>query len=278
MPLASVVAAFFLLYWRVLLHLARNWANDPNYSHGFLVLPIAAYLVWDRRSQLAAIDRRPSAVGFLIVVGSLIVFIVGTAGVEFTIMRLSAVGVVAGIVLFLAGWQWLRALLFPLAFTLLMIPLPPVVFDRIALPLQLLASRFGVAVLQLFQIPVLREGNVIVLSHATLEVAEACSGLRSLVSLFALAVLCAYFSDPRTGRRILIVLSSVPIAIIANGVRVAGTGIAAQYVGAAAAEGFFHTFAGAVIFIASATMLMTVAGVLKTVTPAAAGRPGALVS
>jgi exosortase A len=272
LSLVAVAAAFLLLYGRVFLHLARNWANDANYSHGFLVLPIALYLVWERRNRLRAIERRPAAAGLLLVIGNLIVFMAGTAAVEFTMMRLSAIGVVAGIVLFLAGWQWLRVLLLPLAFTLLMIPVPPIVFDRIALPLQLLASRFGVAVLQLLQIPVLREGNVIELAHAKLEVAEACSGIRSLVSLFTLAVLYGYFSDTRAGRRILIALSSIPIAIVANGVRVAGTGIAAQYAGATAAEGFFHTFAGAMIFIASAAMLLTVAGVLRTLTPAAVRR------
>jgi exosortase len=272
MPPAGLVAVFLLLYGRVLIDLAANWVNDANYSHGFLVLPVVAYLVWERRSHLAAIERRPMALGLLLVVVSLIVFMIGTAGVEFTMMRLSAIGVVAGIVLFLAGWRWLRVLLFPLAFCLLMIPVPPIVFDQVALPLQLLASRFGVAVLQLFHIPVLREGNVIVLSHATLEVAEACSGIRSLVSLFAVAVLYGYFSDPRTGPRILIALSSIPIAIIANGVRVAGTGLAAQYFGPAAAEGFFHTFAGVVIFTASAMMLMTVAGVLRTFAPPAVSR------
>jgi exosortase len=268
-----LIGAFLLLYGRVLYDLSRNWIRDENYSHGFLVLPVVAYLIWNRREQLAATERHPVNGGLLIVAGSLIVLLIGTAGVEFFSMRLSAIGVAAGAVLYVAGWRWLRVLLFPLAFALLMIPLPAIIFYQIAFPLQLLATRFGVAVLQLTQIPVLREGNIIVLSHTTLEVAEACSGIRSLVSLFTLAVLYGYFSDPRLGRRVLIAVLSVPIAIVANGVRVAGTGIAAHYVGPAAATGFLHTSSGMVVFAVSLAILMGLAGILRTL-----DSPAAIVS
>ena len=274
LPVACLIGASLLLYGWVLLDLSRNWIRDETYSHGFLVLPVVAYLIWKRRGQLASTERRPVNGGLLIVVGSLIMLLVGTAGVEFFLMRTSAVGVAVGAVLFVAGWRWLRILLFPLAFALLMIPLPAIVFYQIAFPLQLLATRFGVAVLQLAAVPVLREGNVIVLAHATLEVAEACSGIHSLVSLFALAVLFGYLADLRLGRRLLIALLSIPIAIIANGARVAGTGIAAHYVGAAAASGFLHAFSGVVVFAASFAMLMGLAGIMRAIDPPAAiGRP-----
>jgi exosortase len=263
LPLACLVAAFLLLYGRVLFELAGTWATDANYSHGFLVLPIVAYLVWERRGRLAATKRRPANAGLLIVAVSLIVLLAGTAGVEFFLMRISSIGVAAGIVLFVAGWSWLRVLLLPFAVSLLMIPVPPVVFYQVAFPLQLLATRFGVAILDLARIPVLREGNVIDLAHTKLEVTEACSGIRSLLSLFALAVVYGYFATPRRGPRLLIALSSVPIAIVSNGLRIAGTGIAAHYVGPAAASGFFHTFSGWAVFMTSFVMLVALANVLK---------------
>jgi exosortase len=262
LAITSMIGALVLLYWPVLTDLVRNWARDENYSHGFLILPATAFLVWQRRARLAAAEPRPTNLGLLLVVVSLVTLLVGTTGVEFFLMRTSAFGVAAGLVLFLAGWQWLKILRFPLAFSLLMIPLPAIVFYQITFPLQLLATRFGVWVLGLAKIPALREGNVIVLAHTTLEVVDACSGIRSLMSLFALAALYGYFATPRTGPRILIMLSSIPIAIVANGLRVAGTGIAAQYVGPDAATGFLHTFSGSVVFVTSFFLLIAVASAL----------------
>jgi exosortase len=272
LTLASLIAAFLLLYGQVLIDLFRTWGTDGNYSHGFLVLPIAAYFVWERRGRLAATERRPVAAGLLVIVGSLIVLLAGTAGVEFFLMRISAIGVAAGIVLFVAGWKWLRVLQLPFLFSLLMIPVPPVVFYQVAFPLQLLATRFGVAVLELARIPVLREGNVIDLAQTTLEVTEACSGIRSLLSLFALALVYGYFATPKPLPRLFIALSSVPIAIVANGLRIAGTGLAAHYVGPAAASGFFHTFSGWAVFMTSFLMLVAFAGVLKMLPSPAVSR------
>jgi exosortase len=261
--IGAAVAAYALLYGRVFHGLYQNWLRDPNYSHGFIILPIAAYLVWQRRDRLAAEPLRPSMAGLAVMAVALTMLLVGTAGIEFFLMRTSAIGLLAGAILFVAGWGWLRILRFPLAFTLLMIPIPAIVFYRIAFPLQLLATRFGVGVLQLADIPVLREGNVIILTQTTLEVAEACSGIRSLVSLFTLAILYGYFSESRPGPRALIALSSIPIAIIMNGLRVAGTGIAAHHIGAAAATGFLHTFSGWLVFVASFGALTAVVAAVR---------------
>jgi exosortase len=248
----------------VFVALVENWQRDENYSHGFLVPPIAAYLVWTRRARLWATERRPAMAGIVIIGVSLAVLLVGTAGVEFFLMRTSLIGVLAGLVVFFAGWLWLRVLFFPLAFLLLMIPLPAIVFYQIAFPLQLLAARFGVTVLEMASIPVLREGNVIVLARTTLEVVEACSGIRSIISLLTLAVLYGYFSASGTGIRAVIALSSVPIAVMANGLRIAGTGIAAHHMGPSAATGFFHTFSSTGVFIVSLLMLFLMTAALKT--------------
>jgi exosortase len=263
LSLVCLVAVFLLLYGRLLFDLSNTWLTNDNYSHGFLILPLVAYFIWERRARLASTERRPTPVGLVLVVCSLIVLLIATAGVEFFLMRTSAIAVVVGIVLFLAGWRWLRVLAFPIGLSLMMIPLPPVLFYQIAFPLQLLATKFGVAILHLTRIPVLREGNVIALAHTTLEVTEACSGIRSLLSLFTLAIVYSYFATPRNDRRIVIALSSIPIAIIANGLRIAGTGIAAQYVGPGAATGFFHAFSGWTVFMTSFAMLVAVGNAFK---------------
>jgi exosortase len=250
------VGAFVALYQHVIAKLVHDWATDDNYSHGFLIVPIAAYLVWERRQALRRIELRPSNLGLLVLAGSLAMLVAGTLGAELFLSRMSMLGVVAGSILFLGGWPAARVLVFPVAFLLLMIPIPAIIFNQIAFPLQLLASQFGTAAMSLASVPVLREGNVLVLSNTTLEVAEACSGIRSLVSLLTLGVLLGYFSDRRTWMRTVLSLATIPIAIFANGLRVAGTGIAAYYIGPEAAEGFFHTFSGWLVFVAALALLV----------------------
>jgi exosortase len=256
---AALGVAFVSLYVRDFMELGRVWLRDDNYSHGVLVVPVIAYLVWSRRARLATLELAPSNVGLLVILASLAALLVGTAGVEFFLMRTSAVGVLAGTIVFVAGWRWLRALLFPLSLTALIIPVPPVLFYQAAFPLQLLATKFGVGALELLQIPVYREGNIITLTHTTLEVTEACSGIRSLVSLFSLAVLYGYFKDGRPAAVVTIAVSSIPIAILANGFRIAGTGIAAHAIDPVVATGFFHSFSGWAVFMTSFVMLMLVA-------------------
>ncbi len=263
LAVAGVVAALAALYFKPFVDLFGIWMVDENVSHSFLLVPVMGYLVWARRQRLAATERRPSLVGLAVVVVSLLGLLLGTAGVEFFVMRTSAIGVIAGSILFLAGWRWLQLLAFPLALSFLVIPIPPVIFYQLTFPLQVMATKFGVAVLQTFDIPVLREGNVIWLAHTTLEVTEACSGIRSLLSLFSLAVLYGYFSESRFILRAAITLSSIPIAILANGIRIAGTGLAAQYIGPETATGFFHAFQGWAMFMVSLVLLMTVGAVVK---------------
>lgn len=263
------VAAFAFLYIDVFRKLVSDWANDDNYSHGFLIVPIAAYLTWERRHKLQAAVREPSVLGLVVIVGSLATLIAGVLGAELFLTRISLVGMTAGTVLFVLGWSHLRVLAFPIACLLLMIPIPAIVFNQIAFPLQLLASQFGEAALNAFSVPVLREGNVMILANTTLEVAEACSGIRSLVSLLTLGILYGYFTDSRAMVRIGIALSTIPIAIVTNGLRVAGTGIAAHYYGPEAAQGFFHEFSGWVVFVlAFALVFLTMRLILLVAPPA----------
>ena len=276
-PAAALAAAlaFFVLYRHVLVKLVHDWYYDDNYSHGFLIVPLALYLAWERRQRLAAAPSRPSLLGLGVVAGSIAVLLAGVLGSELFLTRISMLGTIAGSVLFLSGWQRLRVLVFPILILLLMIPIPAILFNQIAFPLQLLASRVGEVTLSAAEIPVLREGNVLVLANTSLEVAEACSGIRSLVSLLTLGIVFGYFTEQRTWMRVLIALSTVPIAIVANGGRVAGTGIAAHRFGPAAAQGFLHEFSGWMVFVVAFVMMLALQRALAwLVPPAPAAMPG----
>jgi exosortase len=257
------------LYAPVISKLVHDWSHDENYSHGFLIVPLAAWFAWQQRDRLAAAAARPSIIGLLAICGALALVIVGRLGAELFLTRVSLLVIVAGAVLFLHGWHHLRVLTFPILFLLLMVPLPAIVFNQIAFPLQLLASRVGTAGIQACAVPVLREGNVIVLADTSLEVAEACSGIRSLVSLLTLGILYGYFTDPRPWMRTVIALSTIPIAIAANAARVTGTGVLAHYYGVEAATGFFHTFSGWLVFVVAFLLLFVVSRVLERLAPPA---------
>lgn len=259
--------SFALVYWQVVARLVHDWMNDGNYSHGFLIVPLALYFAWERRARLRTLQRRPSAFGLVVVLGSLIVLLAGLMAAELFLTRVSIIGVVAGTILFLYGWPTLGVLALPVLFLLLMIPIPAILLNQVTFPLQLLASQVGEQSLRALDVPVLREGNVIVLANVSLEVAEACSGIRSLISLLTLGIVYGYFVDPRFSVRFIVALSTIPIAIVSNGLRVAGTGIAAHYWGAKVAEGFFHTFSGWLVFVVAFCMLFVVTRLIIRLVP-----------
>jgi len=252
----GLVAAFLYLYAAVLPPLITDWLDDPNYSHGFLVPGLSAYFVWDRRQTLAGLRPQPHWGGLVLLWCGLGMLLLGHLGAELFLMRSSMVVVLTALVWYLLGRHYVHALAFPLAFLLFMIPLPAILLNTITLPLQLLATKVSTFALQLAQLPVYREGNIIYLPHATLEVAEACSGLRSLVSLLALAVVLAYITQRRLSTRWLLVLSAVPIALVANAFRIWATGVLAHWYGTQAAEGFYHTFAGWLVFVVALGLLL----------------------
>jgi exosortase len=270
---AAAVVAFALLYGPVLVRLSQDWLHDDNYSHGVLIIPLAAYFAWERRARLRVLAAAPSSslFGLVVVAGAAALLLGGLLGAELFMTRVSMLAALGGAVLFVYGWPMLRALFFPLAFLILMVPIPAIVFNQIAFPLQLLASRVGEAGLNVFNVPVLREGNVMILANTTLEVAEACSGIRSLVSLLTLGIVLGHFTDPRGGVRWAIALASIPIAIVTNGLRVAGTGIAAHYIGPEAAEGFFHEFSGWLVFIVAFVLVFLTARLIVWLLPNADG-------
>ncbi|HWW75008.1 MAG TPA: exosortase [Pyrinomonadaceae bacterium] len=290
-----IAAAVAFAYWGVLARLGRFWWEDENYSHGLLIPLVIGYILWVERGRLAAMEKRPRAAwGAALAAAALLMLWVGTAGAELFTQRASLVLLLAGLVVYFWGWRVLRAVAVTLLLLALAVPIPSIIFNKLAFPLQLFASRCAVWAMRLFDIPVLREGNVIELyplGSATtkrLEVVEACSGIRSLMTLVTLAVVFAYFTSPsdeggaggprlrryRALRAILIVLAAVPIAIVTNAARVSGTGVLARYYGTEVADGFFHEFSGWVIYVVAFLLLFAFGWLLDRFNPTRGGGRG----
>src|ERR1051325_1427230 len=282
-----VIAALGFVYASVVVKLGHDWWDDENYSHGLLIPFIIGYILWIERDRMRRTPVRPRLWwGVAAVVCALLAVWAGTAGAELFMQRMSLVLMLAGIVVYFWGFRLLRFALVPLALLVLAIPIPTIIFNKIAFPLQLFASRCAVWAMRLFDIPVLRQGNVIELmplnaaSPKRLEVVEACSGIRSLMTLVTLAVVFAYFTHPKSKdgeggggalralksygfwRSLILVLSAVPIAILTNALRVSGTGVLAHYYGTRVADGFFHSFSGWVVYIAAFLLLFAVGWLL----------------
>ncbi len=248
-----------VVYSHVLGKLILDWQNQDN-SHGFLVPLFAAFLVWEKRRTLRNTIIAPSWSGIALIAMGLIVLILGVFGSELFLSRVSLIILLAGLALCFGGGQLLKELRFALLVLLLAIPIPAIIYNQITFPLQILASKLasGLLTLPIFGVPVLREGNVIELPLMKLEVAEACSGIRSLMSLLTLSVFYGYFMEKSGWRRVALIIASIPIAIAANAMRILGTGLCVQYWDPDKAMGFFHEFSGLVIFMVSLACLFLV--------------------
>lgn len=230
------------------------------------MIPIVSlFFVYLRRKTLSLLSPSSSWTGLVLLVFGIMLLLLGNLATEYFTMRFSILVVLGGIILFLLGRDFFRTLLFPISFLIFMIPIPSILMDRITFPMQLFASKVAVISLYFIGIPVLREGNVMLLANTSLEVAEACSGIRSLMALFALSVVFAYFSQKELWKRIILVLSTFPIAIIANATRVTGTGILAQYYGDKVAQGFFHGFSSLILFALALICLFLIGSILSQV-------------
>jgi exosortase len=267
-PFAIIAVLLVAVYFHIAIKLFVDWYNIPDYSHGFLVPLFAVFLVWDKRKVLSYTPVRQSWSGIPLILFAIVVLILGVYGVELFTSRVSFVIMLAGLVWTLLGRAMLRELRFPLLVLLLAIPFPAIIFNQITFPLQLLASRLASQILPLLGVPVLQEGNVIQLPVMKLEVAEACSGIRSLMSLFTLSVFYGYFLEKTTRRRVLLALASIPIAVTANVARIVGTGLCVQYWDPQKALGFFHEFSGWVMFVISLGCLYVVHRIMRLFSPA----------
>jgi exosortase len=242
-----------------------QWYNDPNYSHGFLIPLISGYLLWQRKDSLRSVVPIPSNIGLAVVIFGLGIYLIGNVAGELFTMKISMLVVLAGTILFARGMEFFKSISFPFLYLLFMIPLPYLLYDSVAFPLKLFVSKVSVEFLSFIGILVMREGNIIHLANTTLEVADACSGIRSIISLLALSTAIAYLTQKGWIKRVILIVLAVPIAVFVNSIRVIVTGILAERYGAEAAEGFFHEFAGLVIFGIAIVMLIASAILLKKI-------------
>lgn len=274
--LAWFSALLIAAYLPVLTLLVWQWSSDENVSHGFFVPLVALYIVWQRRERILAIELKPAWWGLAIMVWGALQAYVGMLGAELFLQRTSFLITLVGLLLVVGGTQLVRALAFPLLLLPFMIPIPAIVFNQITFPLQLFASQVAETVLGWIGIPVLRDGNILELASQRLSVAEACSGIRSLLSLSFLSLVYAYFFDTRVWMRWVLLIATVPIAILANSGRVTLTGIISE-INPELARGFFHSLEGWIIFLIALAMLAGLHVVINRVAKWAAPRRQSVV-
>jgi exosortase len=267
-PIALIVVMLAVLYSKVAVKLVYDWYTIPDYSHGFLVPFFALFLLWDKRKLLSQIPIKQTWTGLPLVLFGVAVLVLGVYGVDLFTARFSFVFLLAGLIWTLFGAAMLRELRFPLLVLVLAIPFPTIIFNQITFPLQLMASSIASSILPMLGVPTLHEGNIIQLPIMKLEVAEACSGIRSLMSLFTLAIFYGYFLERTTTRRVILALASIPIAVAANVARIVGTGLCVQYWDPDKAVGFFHEFSGWVMFVISLGLLYLVHRAMRLISPA----------
>lgn len=243
-----LVASLLALYAPVFGRLIVQWWSDPNYAFGFLVPPFCAWLVFERRHRLRALVVEPRATGLLMIFAALAILLVGKLGSELLLTRLSFLIMLAGLIVVLLGWRWLRALAFPLVFLGFMIPWPTLIYNLATIPLKNIATRTGVGLLAWTGLPILREGNLIILPAAMLDVVAACSGIRSLLALLALATAYGYLLEPSRWRRAILIAAMLPLAVISNAVRIALTIVLTFRFGNAASQGIWHMLTGLQVF------------------------------
>jgi exosortase D (VPLPA-CTERM-specific) len=243
-------------FWDGLSQMWGWWIDSPEYSHGLLIPPVAAFLIWQQKDRLERVPFAGSWWGVALVLLGGAVLIVGQLGTVFTIVQYAYVITLCGLILSFLGWPAFRLIAIALLILLFMIPLPQFVLANLSTKLQLLSSQIGVGVMRLFDISVFVEGNVIDLGGYKLQVAEACSGLRYLFPLMTLGCLMAYFYKGALWKRVLLFLSSIPITVLMNSIRVGVIGVTVEYWGIEMAEGFLHEFQGWMVFMVSTAVML----------------------
>ncbi len=253
------------LYAGILRDLAWQWWDDSNYTHGFLVPIFSGLLIWQRRKQLATLPEKGSWTGLPVLFAGVGALLLGEIGAENFLMRSSLIMILVGLVLFHLGRESFRVLAFPLLFLFFMVPLPATLFYAVAFPLQNLAARNAAWTLDTLGVPVLLDGNIIHLTKQSLGVAEACSGIRSLISLLSVSVGWAALTLSGFCAMAIFVAAVVPITILANAGRVVVTGLIGQWFGVEYAQGFFHTFSSWLVFVFAFLCLLGVHSAIRLV-------------
>jgi len=270
---ALVVALLGYMYADSLVFLFSRWVGTEDYSHGIFVPFISGYLIWQARLRLSHISREKSWLGLAVIALGLMLYVVGELSTLFIVLHFSLWMVIVGLAITLLGIRGAKVIAFPLGYLLTAIPLPTFINANLSSQLQLWSSSLGVGCLQLVGVMAFREGNVIDLGPVQLQVVEACSGIRYLLPLTSLALLCAYLFKDRMWKRVVLVLSAIPISILINGFRIGMIGVLVELYGKGAAEGFYHLFEGWVIFMVSLGLLILEMGLLGRVGASRAGKP-----
>jgi exosortase len=256
--MGAVLSGVLVLYFPFLKTLVADWGVNEDYSHGYFIPFLSAYFIYTMREELSELQVQPSIWGLLLISLGFAQLLIGKVGSEYFLQRTSFILVILGVILFFLGWEFFKKLLFPILYLLFMVPLPAIIWNKIAFPMQLFASAITENVVYAIGIPIYREGNVLHLAETTLEVVAACSGLRSLMTMFALSGALAFLSILTTSRKWILFISAAPIAIVANILRLSGTALLASQFGSEVAHGFLHDFSGIVVFVIGLLMLMGV--------------------
>lgn len=262
-PISIITILLIVLYNSVASELLHDWQNNPDYSHGYFIPFIAGYMAWSRRKGLKNAIWKPNNWGIVIFLLGIIQLILGVIGAEHFLQSTSLIIVMLGITLFLGGFKVTRILLVPILFLLFMIPLPAIIWNDFAFSLRLFASKIAVNSMHLIGMPVLREGNIIFLPGASLEVVDACSGIRSLISLLAMSALFAFVVNQRIWKKWVLFMAAVPIAIASNIIRLIVTVALTQVYGKKAAIGVTHTYSGIATFFFGLLLLLLVSKLLS---------------
>jgi exosortase len=272
---ALIVGILTMLYWEIVWEMMLDWWTDPNYSHGFLVPVFSIYLVYRQRKDIMATPMCGAWLGLPLLLAGLCVLILGHLGAENFLMRSSLLITLAGLIMLHLGPVILHKLSFPLMYLVFMLPLPAIILNSVTFPLQGAAVGAADAAFYALGIPCFLEGNIIHLAGLSLGVTEACSGIRSLISLLALAVAWAYLVLEGWWSRFAVIVAAVIIAIAANSLRVIATGIIALRFGLEYAEGFYHSFSGWLVFLVASLCLFGLGGMVHYLRRTKGGDPGA---
>jgi len=262
----TYLISLFIIYFDSYKTMLKWWKRE-DYNYCYLVPFVVVYLLWEKREKLLNVSASPTWWGLIPFVFGVSLYWLGELGGEFYTIYISSWFVLMGICLAHLGWRKLKIILFPMAFIITMFPPPNFVFNNISLRMKLLSSKIGVDMIQLYGMSAYRQGNIIDLGFTQLQVVDACSGLRYLIPLIVLGLLLAYFFKASLWKRILLVISTIPISIFVNSLRIASVGILYQFWGPAVAEGFFHDFSGWLIFMVSLGILLVEMWIFKKLPP-----------
>lgn len=266
-PLVGIIWFAALLigcYFPILQQLVHQWSTDEDMGHGFFVPALAVYIAWQMKDELLSQEANQNFLGLVLMAGAAALSVVGTLGAELFTQRVAFVFSVIGAVLYLGNWKAIKVLAFPLFLLFFMIPIPAIIYNRITFPLQIIASQVAEFSLSLMNIPVVRDGNVLELPSQKLSVVEACSGIRSLLSLSFLALVYGFFFENRRWMRTVLFLSTVPIAITANASRVTLTGLLSE-IDVEYSRGVYHSLSGWVVFVVAMVILVAFHQILSKI-------------